>query len=94
METPVALHGWMSFAKEGLLEWWPAAVPQVTSQLDMRWDTCILCWRDSLFGGVLTYLCRWSGEGGKNGIALVRAMYTSTVITLGGVRVPVLGEHA
>jgi hypothetical protein len=42
METPVALLGWMSFAKEGLLEWWPAAVPQVTSQLDMRWDTCMV----------------------------------------------------
>jgi hypothetical protein len=43
---------------------------------------------------VLTFLCRWSGEGGKNGIALVRAIDMSAVIPLGGVQVPGLGEHA
>jgi hypothetical protein len=43
--------------------------------------------------GALTCLCRWSGEGGKNGIALVRAMDTSAVITLGGAHTPVLGER-
>jgi hypothetical protein len=30
----------------------------------------------------------------KNGIALVRAMDTSAVITLGGVQIPALGECA
>jgi hypothetical protein len=35
--------------------------------------------------GVLTSLCHWSRDGGKNGIILVRAMDTSTVITLGEV---------
>ncbi len=43
--------------------------------------------------GVLTFLCCWSGEGGKNGSALVRAMDTSTVITLGRVQIPALGER-
>jgi hypothetical protein len=44
--------------------------------------------------GTLTSLCHWSGEGGKNVIALVRAMDTSAVITLGGLRIPALGERA
>jgi hypothetical protein len=44
--------------------------------------------------GALTSLCRWSKEGGKNGIALVRAMDTSAVITLRGVQIPALGECA
>jgi hypothetical protein len=59
-----------------------------------RWDTQILYWRISLFVGVLAFLCRWSGEGGKNSIALVRAMDTLAVITLGGVQIPTLGELA
>jgi hypothetical protein len=42
METPVALLGWMLFAKEGQLELWLAAVPQATIPLDMRWDTCMV----------------------------------------------------
>jgi hypothetical protein len=44
--------------------------------------------------GTLTFLCRWSREGGKNSIAPVRAMDTSTIITLGGVQIPMLGERA
>jgi hypothetical protein len=44
--------------------------------------------------GALTSLCLWSGEGGKNGITLVRAMDPSAIIALGGVRVPMLGECA
>jgi hypothetical protein len=40
--------------------------------------------------GALTSLCNWSREEGKNGITLVRAMNTSAVVTLGGVRVPTL----
>ncbi len=35
-----------------------------------------------------------SEEGGKNGIALVRAMDMSVVITLGGLQVPTLWERA
>jgi hypothetical protein len=42
--------------------------------------------------GVLTSLCHWGGEGGKNIIVLVRAVDTSAIIALGGVRVPALGE--
>ncbi len=42
--------------------------------------------------GALTFLCRWSREGGNNGIVLVEAMDTSAVITLGGVPIPALGE--
>jgi hypothetical protein len=42
---------------------------------------------------MLTFLCRWSRESGKNGIALVRAMDTSAVITLGGVQIPKLGKR-
>jgi hypothetical protein len=45
-------------------------------------------------GIALTLLCRWSGEDGKNGIALVRAMDTFAIITLGGVQIPALGERA
>ncbi len=48
------------------------------------------CWHNSLFLGAL-FLCNWSGEDGKNGIAFVRVMDTSTVVTLGGVQVPALG---
>jgi hypothetical protein len=44
--------------------------------------------------GALTFLCRWNKEGGKNSIALVRAMDTSTIITPGGVQIPGLGERA
>ncbi len=44
--------------------------------------------------GKLTFLCSWSGEGGKNGITLIRVMDASAIITLGGVRVPALGERA
>ncbi len=46
-----------------------------------------------LFLGALTFLCNWCGEGCKNGVALVRAMNTSAVITLGGVQEPMLGER-
>ncbi len=45
-----------------------------------------------IWGG-LTSLCRWSKDG-KNGIAHFRAMDTSAVITLGGVRIPTFGERA
>jgi hypothetical protein len=34
------------------------------------------------FLGVL-FLCLWSGEGGKDGIAFVRAMVMSVIIVLG-----------
>jgi hypothetical protein len=44
--------------------------------------------------GALTFLCHWSREGGKNGIALVRVMDMSAVITLGGVQIPMLGKQA
>jgi hypothetical protein len=60
----------------------------------MRWDTQILCWCNSLFVSALTFLCHWSGEGGKNSIALVRLMDISVIITLGGVQIPALREHA
>jgi hypothetical protein len=43
---------------------------------------------------VLTFLCCWSGEGGKNGIALVKVMEMSAVIALKGVQIPPLGECA
>ncbi len=59
---------------------------------DIQWDTKILYWCNSLFLGALTILCNWSRECGKNGIALVRAMDTSAIVTLRGVRVPMLGE--
>ena len=52
-------------------------------------DTNFLYWRNSLFLGALL-LCLWSGEGGKDSIALVMAMNASAVVTLGGVQVPVL----
>jgi hypothetical protein len=58
----------------------------------MRWDTQILCWCNSLFVGALTFLCHWSGEGGKSSIALVSAMETSAIITLGEVQKSTLGE--
>jgi hypothetical protein len=57
---------------------------------DIHRDTTVLYWPDSLFLGALL-LCLWSGEGGKDSIALVRVMNASAVITLGGVQVPVLG---
>jgi hypothetical protein len=57
---------------------------------DILWDTKLLYWCDSLFLGALTFLCNWSGEGGKYRNALVKAMNTSAVFTHGGVRVPVL----
>jgi hypothetical protein len=56
---------------------------------DIPRDTNFLYWRNSLFLGALL-LCLWSGEGGKDSIAFVRAMNASAVITLGGVRVPAL----
>jgi hypothetical protein len=43
--------------------------------------------------GALTFLCRWSGEGGKNGILLVRAMVMSVIVIL-GVKIAMLGECA
>ncbi len=51
-----------------------------------------LYWHNYLFLGALTFLCNWSGEGGKNGIALVRAMDMSAVVTLREVQVMVLGD--
>jgi hypothetical protein len=48
-----------------------------------------LYWRYSLFLGALTFLCN-CGEGGKNTIALVREMDMPTIVTLGGVQVPML----
>jgi hypothetical protein len=42
--------------------------------------------------GALTSLCCPNRGGGKNGIALVRAIDTSIVITLGGEGIPALGE--
>ncbi len=56
---------------------------------DIHKDTSFLYWWDSLFLGALI-LCLWSGVGGKDSIAFVRAMNASAVITLGGVRVPAL----
>jgi hypothetical protein len=44
--------------------------------------------------GVLSFLCHWSREGGKNGITLIRVMDRSTIITLRGVQIPALGESA
>jgi hypothetical protein len=44
--------------------------------------------------GCAYFSCHWSGKGGKNGIALVWAMDTSTVITVEGVQVPAHGERA
>jgi hypothetical protein len=60
---------------------------------DIRWDTWIICWCNSLLVGVLTFLSRWSREDNKNGIALVRAMDMPAVITLKGVQTYVLGER-
>ena len=57
---------------------------------DIYRDTNFLYWCNSLFLGVLL-LCFWGSEGGKHSIAFVRAMNASVVVTLGGVRVPVLG---
>ncbi len=53
----------------------------------------MLCWRNSLFGSVLIFLCHWDGEGGKYKIALVRAMVMPVIVIL-GVRIPTLGECA
>ncbi len=41
--------------------------------------------------GALTFLCRWSSEGGKNIIVLDGARNTSAVIVLRGVLVPTSG---
>jgi hypothetical protein len=57
---------------------------------DMHRDTYFLYWRNSLFPGALL-LCLWSGEGGKDSIDFFGAMNTSTILTLEGVQVPVLG---
>ncbi len=45
--------------------------------------------RFPIYGGAYLSL-HWSGEGGKNSIALIRAMNTSAVVTLGGVQVSAL----
>ncbi len=42
-----------------------------------------------LFLGAL-FFCLWSGEGGKNGIAFVRAMVMSIIVVLGA-QIPTLG---
>ncbi len=60
---------------------------------DIRCDTQILCWCNSLYVGAFTFCCHWSGEGGKNGIALVRAMVMSIIVVL-IVQIPTLGERA
>ena len=58
---------------------------------DIHRDTNFLYWCDSLsLGALLLHL--QSKEGGKDSIAFVRAMSASAVITLGGVRVPALGD--
>jgi hypothetical protein len=53
----------------------------------------LLCWHNYLFLGAITSLRFWSGEGGKNGIALVQAMVMSVIIIL-GVQTPVFGGCA
>ncbi len=58
--------------------------------IDIHRDTNFLYWHNSLFLGALL-LCLQSGEGGKDRITFVQAMNASAVITLGGVRVPMLG---
>ncbi len=60
--------------------------------LIMQIRTCafVLCWRDSLFLGVIISLCFWSREGNKNAIALVRALVMSVIIVL-GVQTPTFG---
>jgi hypothetical protein len=60
---------------------------------DILRDTDFLYWRNSLFLGALL-LCLWSGEGGKDSIAFVRAMNASAIVTLRGVQVPALGGCA
>jgi hypothetical protein len=48
---------------------------------DTRWDThFFFCWRNSLFVGMLTSLCRWSGEGDENFIVPVRTMDASIIM--------------
>ncbi len=61
----------------------------------MQICTCelILCWRDSLFLGVIISICLWSREGSKNAIALVRAMVMSIIIVI-GVQTPAFGHCA
>ncbi len=56
---------------------------------DIYRDTNFLYWGNSLFLGA-RLLCLWSGEGGKDSIAFVRAMNVSAIVTLGGVRVTAL----
>ncbi len=58
---------------------------------DIHRDTNFLCWCDSLSLGALLLHLR-SNKGGKDSIAFVRAMNASAIITLGGVRVPALGD--
>ncbi len=60
---------------------------------DIHRDTIFLYWRNSLFLGALL-LCLWSGEGGKDSIAFVRAMNASAVVTLGEVRILALRDCA
>ncbi len=43
--------------------------------------------------GVLTFLHHCGGEGGKNGITLVRAMVMSVIVVL-RVQIPLIGECA
>ena len=58
---------------------------------DIHRDTKFLYWCDYLFlGAFLLYL--WNGEDGKDSIAFVQAMNASAIVTLGGVRVPALGD--
>jgi hypothetical protein len=59
---------------------------------DTWWATRILYWRNSLFLGALL-LCLWSREGGKDSIALVRAMVMSIIVVL-GVQIATFGERA
>ncbi len=58
---------------------------------DIHRDTNFLYWCDSLSLGALLLHLR-SKEGGKDSIAFVRAMNASAIVTLGGVRVPTLGD--
>jgi hypothetical protein len=53
----------------------------------------MLCCFDCLFWGALTSLCRFSGEGGKNGVTLVKAMVMSIEAVL-RVQIPTLWERA
>jgi hypothetical protein len=52
----------------------------------------ILCWGNSLFLGVIASLFLGSREGGKNAIALVRAMVMSVIIGL-RIQTPAFGGY-